>query len=335
MKNQISFLDKIYKLNNFHYNNSKKFKNILDVLFPGIKKKTLENLPFIPAKLFKEMELKSIVDKDIFKILLSSGTSGNKPSKIYLDKDNAKKQTSVLSEIVSKIIGKKRLPMLIIDEKKNILNPKKFDAKTAAILGFSFFGRDHTYLLTKGKINYGNLNNFLKKYSEENFLIFGFTSFIYEHLVKEANIKKISKDFSNGILIHGGGCKKMEKIKISNSNFKEKLNNKFNLKKIFNYYGLVEQTGSIFFECNKCSCFTPSEYSDVLIRDKNFKLINDNNKGFIQVISLLPKSYPGHSILTEDIGEIVKNNCDVCFGKKQFIVHGRATKSELRGCSDI
>ena len=55
----------------------------------------------------------------------------------------------------------------------------------------------------------------------------------------------------------------------------------------------------------------------------------------IQVISLLPKSYPGHSILTEDIGEIVKNNCDVCFGKKQFIVHGRATKSELRGCSDI
>ena len=70
MKNQIAFLDKIYKLNNFHYNNSKQFKNILDVLFPKNKKKTLENLPFIPAKLFKEIELKSIIDKNIFKILL-------------------------------------------------------------------------------------------------------------------------------------------------------------------------------------------------------------------------------------------------------------------------
>lgn len=335
MKNQISFLDKIYELNNFHYKNSKKFKKILDALFQKNKKKTLENLPFIPAKLFKEIELKSIIDKNIFKILLSSGTSGTKKSKIFLDKDNAKKQTLVLNEIVSKIIGKKRLPMLIVDEKKNIFNPKKFDAKTAAILGFSLFGRDHTYLLENGKINYENLNNFLRKYSEKNFLIFGFTSFIYEHLIKEVNTERVSKDFLNGILIHGGGWKKMEKIKISNLNFKEKLYNKLKLKKIFNYYGLIEQTGSIFFECNKCSCFTPSEYSDVLIRDKNFKSINDNNKGFIQVISLLPTSYPGHSILTEDIGEIVKNNCDVCFGKKQFIVHGRAEKSEIRGCSDV
>jgi len=146
--------------------------------------------------------------------------------------------------------------MLIVDEKKNIFNPKKFDAKTAAILGFSLFGRDHTYLLENSKINYENLNNFLRKYSKKNFLIFGFTSFVYEHLIKELNIERISKDFLNGILIHGGGWKKMEKIKISNLNFKEKLNNKLKLKNIFNYYGLIEQTGSIFFECNKCSCFT-------------------------------------------------------------------------------
>ena len=212
MKNKNSFLDKIYELNNFHYKNYKKFRNILDVLFTKNKKKTLENLPFIPAKLFKEMELKSIIDKNIFKILLSSGTSGTKKSKIFLDKNNAKKQTLVLNEIVSKIIGKKRLPMLIVDEKKNIFNPQKFDAKTAAILGFSLFGRDHTYLLKNGKINYGNLNNFLRKYSEKNFLIFGFTSFVYEHLIKEVNIERVSKDFLNGILIHGGGWKKMEKI---------------------------------------------------------------------------------------------------------------------------
>ena len=96
----------------------------MDFLHSSNKEKTLENLPFLPAKIFKEVELKSVPKKNIFKILYSSGTSGSKRSKIFLDKDNARTQTLVLNEIVSKIIGKKRLPMLIIDEKKNFLTQK-------------------------------------------------------------------------------------------------------------------------------------------------------------------------------------------------------------------
>ena len=53
------------------------------------------------------------------------------------------------------------------------------------------------------------------------------------------------------------------------------------------------------------------------------------------LFSLLPTSYPGHNILTEDIGEIVKdNNCDCGPKGKRFLVHGRAKQSEIRGCSD-
>ena len=73
----------------------------------------------------------------------------------------------------------------------------------------------------------------------------------------------------------------------------------------------------------------------MLIRDKNFKTLPKNKKGFIQLLSLLHKNYPGQSILTEDIGEIIENNCEKCRGKKKFLVHGRAEKSEIRGCSDI
>ena len=127
----------------------------------------------------------------------------------------------------------------------------------------------------------------------------------------------------------------MEKIKISNKIFKEKLKEKHKIQNVINYYGLIEQTGSIFFECKACGTFSASEYSEVLIRDKNFKSLTKNNKGFIQLLSLLPKSYPGQSILTEDIGEIVENNCKKCKGKKKFLVHGRAEKSEIRGCSDV
>ena len=324
----------MFYLHNFHYRKSKDYKRITNSIFNN-KIKKIEQIPFIPAKLFKEIDLKSIPDSNIFKILNSSGTSGGNPSRIYLDKKNEKRQTEVLNEIGSKIIGKKRIPMLIVDEKKNILNTKKFDAKTAAILGFSLFGYDHHYLIKNQKIDYENLNNFINKYSNNNFLIFGFTSYIFEYLIKKFDKDRIKKDFSNGILIHGGGWKKMEEIKISNKIFKSKLNEKFKIENIFNYYGLIEQTGSIFFECKGCGCFTASKYSDILVRDENFQVLKQNQKGYIQLLSLLPKSYPGHSILTEDIGEIIENNCNLCSGKKKFLIHGRAEKSEIRGCSDV
>ena len=54
--------------------------------------------------------------------------------------------------------------------------------------------------------------------------------------------------------------KKMQKIKINNKTFKQKLFNKIKLKNIYNYYGLVEQTGSIFIECKKCKCFVTSVF---------------------------------------------------------------------------
>ena len=334
MNKSKDFLNKINELNNFHYKNSYQFRKIIDLIFPLKKITILEDIPFIPAKLFKELELKSIPNKKVFKILNSSGTSSGKPSKIYLDKDNARTQTFVLNKIVTKIIGKKRLPMLIIDEKKIIQDPTKFDAKTAAIIGFSMFGSNHQYLVKNGLIDYKNLNIFLEKFANQKFLIFGFTSLVYEQLINKLDKKKIKSFFENSILIHGGGWKKMEKIKISNEIFKRKLNKSLKINHIINYYGLIEQTGSIFFECSKCGCFAPSEYSEVLIRDKNFKALSKNKKGFIQLLSILPKSYPGHSILTEDIGQLINNNCKFCKITKKFKVYGRAEQSEIRGCSD-
>ncbi len=335
MNNNKDFLEKINELNNFHYKNSYQFRKIIDLVYPSKKIKILEEVPFIPAKLFKELELKSVPNKKVFKILNSSGTSGDKPSKIYLDKENARSQTLVLNKLVSKIIGKKRLPMLIVDEKKIIQDPNKFDAKTAAIIGFSMFGSNHQYLLKNNSIDYENLNIFLEKFGQKKFLIFGFTSLVYEQLVSKLNTKKLKSFFDNGVLIHGGGWKKMEKIKVSNDIFKSKLKKRLKINRIFNYYGLIEQTGSIFFECGECGCFTPSEYSEVLIRDKNFKVLSKNKKGFIQLLSILPKSYPGHSILTEDIGQLVNNNCKICKITKKFKVYGRAKQSEIRGCSDV
>ena len=99
---------------------------------------------------------------------------------------------------------------------------------------------------------------------------------------------------------------------------------------------MVEQTGSIFVECN-CGKFISSIFSDIIIRDEKLKEVKKGNKGLIQLLSILPTSYPGHSILTEDIGEILdEEGCVKCkLHGKSFIVHGRAEQSEVRGCSDV
>ena len=104
---------------------------------------------------------------------------------------------------------------------------------------------------------------------------------------------------------------------------------------LINYYGLIEQVGSIFFECPTCNVFICSDFSDILIRDQNFN-IKDKGKGIVQLISLIPTSYPGHNILTEDIGEVLGYDYCKCGIKgKAFRIHGRIANSEIRGCSNV
>ena len=61
----------------------------------------------------------SIPKNKIFKILSSSGTSGSKRSKIFLDKDNSLSQRNVLTKIFEYHFGSKRLPMIMATK-----NPK-------------------------------------------------------------------------------------------------------------------------------------------------------------------------------------------------------------------
>ena len=331
------FIKFLNRLTLYHYNNSDLYKKILNLL--RRKKKSfsrIADIPFIPVRLFKDFDLLSIKKKKIIKIMYSSGTTNNQLSKIYLDKKNASNQIKVLQKIVSNFLGNERLPMLIVDTKQEKIDRKKFGARTAAINGFSIFGRDHTYILKNEKeIDYSRLNSFLKKYNNKKFLVFGFTSLIYENLIRKLKLKFLNYDFKNAILLHGGGWKKLDILKISNNKFKKELFTKLKISNIHNYYGLVEQTGSIYLEC-KCGYFVASNFSEVLIRGPNFELLKNKQRGFIQLISLLPTSYPGHSIITEDIGETVdETNCKCGLGGKKFLVHGRVEKAEIRGCSDI
>lgn len=98
---------------------------------------------------------------------------------------------------------------------------------------------------------------------------------------------------------------------------------------------MVEQPGSIYIECEQ-GYFHTSVFSEILIRNNNLRLAKINEYGIIQTMSLLPISYPGQNILTEDVGKIEGNdNCKCGRKGKFFSIKGRLQGTELRGCSDV
>jgi len=331
------FKSALSKIINFHYKNCNTYKKILQNLSFNPKKiYDLKNIPYLSVRIFKKYDLYSIKKKNIFKILNSSSTTSNEPSKIYLDKKNAVNQSIALTKIFNSFFGKERYPMLIIDNENHLKNRNHFNARSAAVLGFSKFGKNITFALNdRMEVNHKIIKKFVDKYKNEKVIIFGFTYLIWEKFIK-AFKKKIS--FNNAILIHGGGWKKLDYLNITNKKFKEILKKNFSISKVHNYYGMIEQTGSIFFECSKCENFIASDYSDIIIRDKNFDVLKKDKIGFIQLLSTLPTSYPGNSILTEDLGFISENyKCSSCskLNGTRFKVVGRIKDSEIRGCSDV
>ena len=167
-------------------------------------------------------------------------------------------------------------------------------------------------------------------------MLFGFTFIIWQHFYLELLKKDITIDLSHAILIHGGGWKKLTSQSVTSNKFKESLsNNVCGITKIYDYYGMVEQTGCIYMECEQ-GYLHASIFSDIITRKHtDFSFCEVGEKGIIQVLSVLPKSYPGHSLLTEDEGIILgEDNCPCGRLGKYFKITGRVKNAEIRGCSD-
>jgi hypothetical protein len=294
----------------------------------------IEDLPYLPVGLFKSHLIKSIPDDQISATMTSSGTTGQAVSRIILDRETASLQTKALSTVLSHAIGKKRPPMLIVDSKKTIRDPRLISARGAGVLGLMRFGRDHAFLLDDQMTpDPETLRAFLDRHGSEPFLIFGFTFMVWQYLYETVKIG--GYDLSKGTLIHSGGWKKLVELSVDNLTFRARLSAACSLENVYNFYGMVEQMGSIFLE-GEDGLLYPPNFVDVLIRDPlTLEPLPIGKPGLVQVLSLVPRSYPGHSLLTEDIGMI--HSVDSGVGNrmgKALSITGRAPKTELRGCSD-
>lgn len=331
------FTEYLKELSIKHYQKCENYRKIVDKLNCNLSEiKNYTEIPFLPVRLFKEFDLKSIPTEEVFKTMTSSGTSGQAVSKIYLDKTTAANQQKTLVKIVSDFTGASRMPMLIIDCPSVIKNRNMFSARGAGILGFSIFGADRTYALDDDmNIDIPTIEAFLEKHKGKKILLFGFTFMIWQFFYKKLKELNIKLDLSNGVLIHGGGWKKLVNEAVSKEEYKQSLNDVCGIKSVHDYYGMVEQTGCVYMEC-EYGHLHASIFSDVIIRNpRDFSITKTGEKGLIQVCSLLPESYPGHSLLTEDEGIVLGEDDCPCGRKgKYFKILGRIKNAEIRGCSD-
>jgi hypothetical protein len=325
------------KLTQYHRDHCVSYDNIIGTLYHGRQDfKDIEEIPFIPARIFKDFRLSSVKHKQSVKTLTSSGTTSQKVSEIFIDKRTSDFQVKALSKIIQSYIGPQRLPMIIVDTNSVIKNKALFSARGGGITGFSIFGRNHLYLLDdRMQIKKNLLVEFIQKHKDTPILLFGFTFIIWKHLIQPLLESNKTIDLANGILIHSGGWKKLIKQSVDNATFKQVLKEKVGLEKVYNFYGMVEQMGSIFMECDE-GYLHASHFSEIIIRNpEDWSPQPEGTEGVIQVLSLLPHSYPGHSILTEDLGTVHGGDSCSCGRKGTFFsVSGRLKKSEVRGCSD-
>ncbi len=332
--------ERLVELTKYHQANCPEYARILDAIGFDIDSiQSYKDLPFLPVRLFKELNLKSVNQSDVVKTMTSSGTTGQAVSKIYLDRVTSSNQQKTMVKIVSEFTGSSRMPMIIIDCPNVVKNRAMFSARGAGILGFSIFGAKKIYALDDDmKLDVEGLKDFLDRFKNQKILLFGFTFMIWQHFYKELlRLKEqdVTFDLSNGILIHGGGWKKLISEAVSHDEFHQSLKDVCGLEHIHDYYGMVEQTGCIYMEC-ECGYLHASIFSDVITRKpKDFSEAEIGETGIIQVVSMIPESYPGHSLLTEDEGVMLGIDDCPCGRKgKYFKINGRLKNAEIRGCSD-
>lgn len=332
----VYFLDKINKLTSYHRQHCHLYNRYLITMdIRDQEAKNLSDVPYLPARAFKSVNLSSVQSSQVRSTVISSGTSGVQ-SKVNLDARTQLKQSLILKEILTSFIGNERLPLLIIDSPSAGKMSREFSARTAGILGFSIVASHVCYALNEEmELEYENVLNFLSQYGDSKFLIFGFTYIIWQYLIQWLNNSRLELALKQGVIFHGGGWKKLASLNISNELFKATIKELTEVSHVHNYYGMVEQTGSLFVEC-EYGYLHASKYSEALARDEYTREpLPAGSKGVVQVFSLMPESYPGHSILTEDIGCVSEDTRCACGRNGSIInIEGRLDAAEIRGCSD-
>ncbi len=335
-RDETLFMEAMREAVRFHYGNCGMYRKFCEKEgFIPESDFSLEQIPFFPVSLFKTLKLVSVPENEIVRDISSSSTSGV-PSRIYLDSVTAKRQVKALQSIMSSFIGSERKDFIVFDSPDTVKSSEgHLSSRATAIRGMLPFSRRMFFVLDDSL----NLDmEGLKKAASEasgQVCFLGFTFLIHQVMERNVEASNLLSKFNASRVLHIGGWKKLRDLGISKEAFNKSVSEFFNVEErgIVDIYGMTEQLGTIYPDCELGYKHVPA-YSEIIIRDvQTLEPVENGKPGFIQLLTPIPHSYPGISVISDDIGIIMTESCK-CGRGKAFLFKTRAEKAELKGCGD-
>ena len=265
------------------------------------------------------------------------------PSRVVLDAPTSRRMTKGVVSIVRDFIGSSRRPYLVVDTQELMRRGDAMGARSAAIQGLNPFASSTTYCLNsddRGELTLDleKVKTFADAHHDEEVLVYGFTYILWNHLVKPLLTEKICLNLPNVRILHSGGWKRLQDQAVEKTVFNAQLARVFGClpQCIIDFYGMVESVGVIFPDCPEGNKHSPS-FGEVVIRNPlTLEPVAAGDHGIVQVCSILPTSFPGNLLLTEDMAQLISYDGCPC-GRRgvSFRFAGRIPKAELRGCGNI
>ena len=253
------------ELTQFHREHCPEYGRLLDALgCPAHMDCTVESTPMLPVSLFKELELRSIPEGEVFKTLTSSGTTGQRVSRIFLDGATSACQQQALCQIMSDFLGSGGCPSWC-------WTAGRFCATAPCSPpggGHSgLFYLRHQALLCPGRAHgagSGRGAGLPGGAPGETIFLFGFTFIIWKHVVRALE----ERGEAGHPQRHPGSRRRLEEAGRRGGvprEFKARVAAATGVERVSNYYGMAEQTGCIYMECPQGHLHA-SLWSDIVVR---------------------------------------------------------------------
>ena len=300
------------------------------------------DVPPLPTAMFKHFLLSAIPPEKIVRELHSSSTTGQRPSRIVIDKTTAFRQSRALVSILKEHIGNRRRPFLVLDCADSVGQGDSLSARGAAIRGVGNFASKTVFALDRtpsGELlpDWERIADFFADHGAGPVLLFGFTFIVWTHFILEAERRGLSFIAPEAVLMHSGGWKKLSAQAVSKEAFTQRTAAVLgaNAENVLDFYGMVEQVGTVFVDCPAGNKHAPAFADVILRRPLSLQPVDVAQSGIIEVLSALPTSYPGHALITEDQGVLLGIDDCPC-GRKgnYFRFTNRIERAEVRGCGD-
>jgi hypothetical protein len=308
---------------------------------PGIT--ATERYPFLPVTVFKEYDLRSTSTEGMS--VRSSSTTGATAARIFVDKPTKKRQAISANRILADFIGTEPRPYLVFDLDRTVRGLDSMSARGAAILSLAHLATDFHFVMRERpdgqlELDPDALSRALAAIGDRPFIAYGFTYILFqahsEIAARYAGLCPLAHPQS--VLLHSGGWKRLTALAVDKPRFNRSVADVWGLapENVVDFYGAVEQVGMPYPDC-AAGLKHPPYWGDVIIRRADtLQPADPGEPGLLQLINCLPLSAPNHSVLTEDMGEIVLNDGCACGRRgKAFVFRGRAPRAEVRGCSDV